>query len=170
MIPTRDELEKCLLDAKLEAVRMSKDCGMYLDQYGDEKLLFPGNNEIIARAVEKDDEADFAIENVGNSTLQNNMSEEAVTEINDDISRIALVKKTSSKLPQYVQAKNFSRGRQYSYFSKQKNILKTPFVQYEGVYIRKSTTLYLLQENAKLSNDRLLRVRDAQLSHLYRPS
>ena len=44
---------------------------------------------------------------------------------------------------------------------------KSAFVEYDGVYIRKSTALYILQENPQLSNDRLLRVRSAQPSHLF---
>ena len=37
---------------------------------------------------------------------------------------------------------------------------------YKGAFIRKSTALYLLQENCKLSNDRLLRVWSNQPTHL----
>ena len=40
-------------------------------------------------------------------------------------------------------------------------------MQYGQQYIRKSTALYLLQENISLSNDRLLRVRKKQLSHIH---
>ena len=43
----------------------------------------------------------------------------------------------------------------------------SPFVEYGDNYIRKSTALYLIQENDPLSNDRLLRVRATQPSHLY---
>ena len=38
---------------------------------------------------------------------------------------------------------------------------------YGQQYIRKSTALYLLQENISLSNDRLLRVRRKQLTHIH---
>ena len=41
------------------------------------------------------------------------------------------------------------------------------FVKYNGAYIRKSTALYLLQENTQLSNDRLLQVREDQPEHVY---
>ena len=44
---------------------------------------------------------------------------------------------------------------------------KSCFVRYNGAFIRKTTALYLLQEKNQLSNDRLLRVRAAQPSHLY---
>ena len=36
----------------------------------------------------------------------------------------------------------------------------------QGAYIRKSTALYILPENCQLSNDRLLRVREEQPTHL----
>ena len=42
----------------------------------------------------------------------------------------------------------------------------TAFVEYENAYIRKSTALYLIQENCQVSNDRLLRVMRDQPSHL----
>ena len=44
---------------------------------------------------------------------------------------------------------------------------KKAFVSYEGVYIRKSITLYTCQENARLSNDHLLRVRKTQPGRLF---
>ena len=44
---------------------------------------------------------------------------------------------------------------------------KSPFLVYNGVFIRKSTALYLLQENPQLSNDRLLRVRGQDAGHLF---
>ena len=40
-------------------------------------------------------------------------------------------------------------------------------MQFKGAYIRKTTALYILQENSQLSNDRLLRVRSSQPSHLF---
>ena len=47
---------------------------------------------------------------------------------------------------------------------------KCPFMMYNGTYIRKSTALYLLQENFAVSNDRLLRVRAQQPSHIFSSS
>lgn len=40
-------------------------------------------------------------------------------------------------------------------------------VDYNGTYIRKTTALYLLQENFKVSSDRLLRVRADQPTHIF---
>ena len=40
-----------------------------------------------------------------------------------------------------------------------KTYKQSQFVLYQGAYIRKSTALYLLQENSALSSDRLIRVR-----------
>ena len=44
---------------------------------------------------------------------------------------------------------------------------KSKFVLYNNSYIRKTTALYLVQEGTRLSVDRLLRVRAAQLKHIY---
>ena len=44
---------------------------------------------------------------------------------------------------------------------------KSPFILYDGTYIRKTTALYLLQENTQLSCDRLLRVRAVQPNHVF---
>ena len=43
-------------------------------------------------------------------------------------------------------------------------------MRYKGAYIRKSTALYLLQENLQISNDRLWRVRKTQPAHLFSSS
>ncbi len=43
----------------------------------------------------------------------------------------------------------------------------SPFVLYGDAYIRKTTALYLLQENFQISSDRLLRVRPIQPSHRF---
>ena len=50
---------------------------------------------------------------------------------------------------------------------RKKDSTKSAFVELDGVYIRKTTALYILQENPQLSNDRLLRVRSVQPSHLF---
>ena len=44
---------------------------------------------------------------------------------------------------------------------------KSPFILYVQQYIRKSPPPYLLQENISPSNDRLLSVRDKQLSYIH---
>jgi hypothetical protein len=46
----------------MEAVRVSKSCGMHMEQYGDEYLLFPGNEAVITSAVENDQEIDLNID------------------------------------------------------------------------------------------------------------
>ncbi len=45
---------------------------------------------------------------------------------------------------------------------KKKTYKHSQFVEYKGAFIRKSTALYLLQENPVLSSDRLIRVRENQ--------
>ena len=80
--------------------------------------------------------------------------------IQDDLSNLRLKKSTKPGIPTYELSvdKGSNTSRSYSLQNKK----KTPFILYNGNYIRKSTALYLLQENFSLSNDRLLRVRAAQ--------
>ena len=63
--------------------------------------------------------------------------------LTEDLSQIRLNKSVNDGLPMY-QATVSEDNRTYE---------RNHFVQYEGAYIRKSTALYLLQENIQLSND-----------------
>ena len=74
-------------------------------------------------------------------------------------------KRSNSSLPMY--ASTSEKGTIKSHAFKKTSHSKTPFVEFNGAYIRKSTVLYLLQENFQMSNDRLLRVRSNQPSHLF---
>ena len=60
----------------------------------------------------------------------------------------------------------------YSFVRKERQPMsaKCPFLMYNGTYISKSTALYLLQENFVVSNNRLLRVRAQQPSHIFSSS
>ena len=60
--PSLQEVERCILDTKMEAIQYSKECGMFLEQYGDEHLLFPGNQPIIDAASKSDYEDEFVEE------------------------------------------------------------------------------------------------------------
>lgn len=118
------------------------------------------------------------------------MTREEVVSIKEDLSVIKLRKATTScGISTYeVQDKDAtcSTGKTYSVHaknkckitakdstkksstkSKTKRVSVSPFVQYEGAYIRKSTALYLLQENCQISSDRLMRVRSEQPSHIF---
>ena len=56
------------------------------------------------------------------------------------------------------------KGKEYSMSS---SLRKRKFVLFNGVYIRKTTALYLVQENTQLLADGLLRVRATQPDHFY---
>ena len=85
------------------------------------------------------------------------ISREELTLVRKDLSNLSLQKKSTSGLPVYGPTTSDGK-RKYK---------GTHFVRYEDSFIRKSTALYLLQENIQLSNDRLLRVREEQPDHLY---
>ena len=119
----------------MEAVDIARKCGMYLDQYSDGQLLFPGNGEIIGDAAEKDQESDFESDDID---FEANIQTEEVIITNEDISRIALTKKkpTSNRsiLPEYIPFDESSTpGRRYSKNSR-KDSSRSPFVEYEGCY------------------------------------
>ncbi len=130
--------------------------------YGDEHLLFPSNEALIQSAVENDDENE-EIE-VATTVPVGLTHEEAIT-INEDIGNINLTKASATGLPIYVEATPETKKARK--FSKNNKKGKSPFIEYHGAFIRKSTALYLLQENKQLSNDRLLRVRASQPGHLF---
>ena len=133
---------------------------MFLDLYGDGDLLFPGT-EIINEAAENDYE-DECIEEEEQMEKSSVLSVQDIISISEDIT---LIKDKSTSIPSYRPlGESASAGRRYSLFNKAG---KSPFIEYNGHYIRKTTALYLLQEKNQISNDRLLRVRSSQPSHLF---
>lgn len=162
-IPSLREMEEALFIAKSKAVVMAKRCNLNLDRYLDEDLYFPANDRLIQSAVENDFEVD---ESEDQRATENVITSDDAIIINEDVARINLVKSSSSGISTYSEAPRSSTKRNYP--SSQKG--KSCFVQYGDAYIRKTTALYLLQEKNQLSNDRLLRVRAAQPSHLYNDS
>ena len=111
-------------------------------------------------------------------TATASLTNEEIMTIKEDLSQIKLrkIRNTQNGLPTYehindlqvvdVQDNNGEvfKGKEYSMSS---SCGKSKFVLYNGVYIRKTTTLYLVQENSQLSADRLLRVRATQPDHVY---
>ena len=165
-IPTLKELEKCILDAKVEAINRVIDLTMTLDSYSDKDL-----ESFIDTAVQNDLEDDLTINDVGEIAIDaNTRSVEELITIADDVTRILLSKRNISgiptNIPVTISSSSSSSSRVFSSVSR-RDSSKSPFMEYDGVYIRKSTALYILQENTQLSNDRLLRVRSAQPSQLF---
>ena len=92
----------------------------------------------------------------------------------EDLSQIKLRKvRAQDSLPTYehvndLEAQGFStkvfNGKEHSMSC---SLGKRKFVLFNGVYIRKTTALYLVQENTQFSAARLLRVRATQPNHVY---
>ena len=95
--PQLNEVETCILTAKMEAITRANWCGIYLDQYGDEFLLFPGNEKIINAAAEND----FKEESIQEETnIQQNVvlpADDVIT-IEEDLNLI----RSKSNFPSYL--------------------------------------------------------------------
>lgn len=164
-VPSLDDMTKIVKESKEEAIRKAEALGMILSSYDDNYLQLTTNYEsLLEAAFNVDLEDDVTISDIGD--LGDSRTHEEVLTIRDDVSRIFLEKRKTS-IPTYIPVKKSqSSGRVYS-LTNLKNPNKSPFVKYGEVFIRKVTALYILQENPQLSNDRLLRVRSAQPSHLF---
>lgn len=123
---------------------------MVLPSYNDKDLIFYDNKSLLTTAFEIDYEDDLTMTDSNETYDFNVRASEEVISIRDDVSRIYLEKQTSLGVPTYVPVEKSGKqsGRVYS-------------------LTRKKTALYILQENPQLSNDRLLRVRSAQPTHLF---
>ena len=164
-VPSIDDMTKIIKESKEEAIRKAEVLGMLLSSYDDNYLKYSNNESLLEAAFNVDLEDDVTISDIGDGLGDSRPHEEVIT-IRDDVSRIYLEKRKTS-IPTYIPVeKSQSSGRVYS-LTNRKNPNKSPFVKYGEVFIRKVTALYILQENPQLSNDRLLRVRSAQPSHLF---
>ena len=120
----------------------------------EEALLLPNNEDIME------------------SNMQSPMTQAELLCASEDLSVLKLRKNEAPGIPIYVDIEESvgeNQGRTYN-VEKRPNALtatKSPFIQYNGAYIRKSTALYLLQDNFQLSSDRLLRVRSEQPKHIF---
>ena len=152
-IPTLVDLNKMVIISKEEALDIAKSCRIELASYSDDYLT-KGRLQLAKAAEENDGEGG----NIEDSTIPINIVPENIDEdVQEDLNNLRLVKSSKSGLPTYSNVVVDTTQRTYA---------KRGFIRYKGEYIRKSTALYLLQENVQLSNDRLLRVRSDQPSHL----
>ena len=160
-IPTLEDLEACILKAKYSAIQMIKDCGMTITSF-DEAITASGTTMLIENAVlnDQEDEASIPVQEE-----EQELTQVEVNMIKEDMSVLRLKKIDKSGIPTYSPSTEKGSSSKKSYVASRQS--KSPFVQYKGAYIRKSTALYILQENCQLSNDRLLRVRSEQPSHLF---
>ena len=156
--PTEIEIyTRCFAEAKKAAKQECKDCNMSVES-DDDLYLLKGKLCLTDLAIGDDEEVVFEIE--ASDSVETEMDQETATELRD----IELVKDKAASLPSYIPIEDSSenpgakRPRTYR--------KANGFMEYQGSYIRKTTACYLLQEHSQVSNDRVLRVREIQLSHL----
>ena len=177
-IPTVQSMTQQILDGKRDAIKLAADCGMRLTSYSDRDLV-KGLEYAVSEAVSNDNEdlCEEALllpnnEDIMESEMQSPMTQAELLCASEDLSVLKLRKNEAPGIPTYVcieESVGENKGRTYN-VEKRPNALtatKSPFIQYNGAYIRKSTALYLLQENFQLSSDRLLRVRSEQPKHIF---
>ena len=158
------QIDTLINQAKDEAITMASKCGMLLDSFEDSYLL-SGIIQILERAVDEDGE-DEEYNDPADCSEAEAAPEATPIFIQEDLTNIRLTKESGNGLPMYtVAAASKGTVRSKTYSLQKRN--KTPFILYSDRYIWKTTALYLLQENVSLSNDRLLRVWQNQLSHIH---
>ena len=103
-------------------------------------------------------------EDIMESKMQSPMTQADLLCASEDLCGLKLRKNEAPGIPICVcieESRGENQGRTYNVKERPNALTATSsyFIQYYGAYIRKSTALYLLQENLQLSSDRLLRVR-----------
>ena len=169
LIPTMEELESTIRKAKDVAKALAKECKMDLSCYDDEYLM-RGTTRVIKDAIANDlENEDVLLSESQQEESSDEMAALNIAHIREDLAVIKLKKKPNSSFPIYTESTDKGSKTKHSYTSvvQTKKYRKTPFVEYNGAFIRKVTALYLLQENFQVSNDRLLRVRSCQQSHIF---
>ena len=159
---------------------------MVLNSYEDKDLV-QNVEKVVEEAIQHYHESNEGsiIENDDSSgPSEVAMTQEDIVTINEDLSIIKLRKKALSVGLRTYQVSDkdevCSSAKNYSLSGKTKDKKKSkesstetqtksvsPFVLYQGSYIRKSTALYLLQESCQVSSDCLMRVRSEQPSHIF---
>ena len=156
-----NQIRECILSAKQHAIEDAKVCKMELKDkkdYDDRRLIMHTVVDLLDG--EDDDEEhgnDSNLSSDPNPALDNDSTAEdrdTAVLIQEDIAQVRLAKKQQKGLPTYTAVAAKGKGTE-----KGKSYKHSQFVEYKGAYIRKSTALYLLQENPELSSDRLIRVR-----------
>ena len=134
---------------------------MILKNYDDshilhDKLIIIQNSMISDSKIDFEDQDELVTESMMESHEQS-------IGLREDMARLNVVKSGKTRSRTYEITKTSTSKKQYA-LSKNG---RSPFLVYEGTITRKSTALYILQENAQISNDRLLRVRANQSNHLF---
>ena len=147
-----EDLHSHIVAAKVEAIEDAKKCSMSLSNYDDSTLMME-DVSTIELLENEDDNAN--VSELTNSTPSIDCNVDDNTALQEDLLQIRLRKDNCQGMPMYSVTKEKGTKTDKSYKSSQ-------FVKYQGAYIRKSTALYLLQENPVLSSDRLIRVRGSE--------
>lgn len=164
-----NEIDTLIQGAKDEAKRMASDLGMVL-QSDEDSYILSDVIHVLAKAVEEDEEdEEYSEPTISTESTHDDPDRESeLILIQEDLVSLRLSKSSTSGLPVYdLTSTTKGTVKSKTYALQRKN--KSPFLLYGDRYIRKSTALYLLQENMSLSSDRLLRVRKKQLSHIHNP-
>ena len=167
-VPTLAQVTSEILMSKSDAIRIAKSCKMELVSYEDKDLLLD-LNEVVHTAVATDHETDDVTSKESENTIvptrDTIYTNEESIQIDQDLLTLKLRKTTKEgSLPTYELSASNSDGKKSKEFTVKG---RSSFISYNGVYIRKVTALYLLQERTQLSNDRLLRVRGVQPEHVF---
>ena len=157
------EIYACIIAAKNEAIDLAKSCNLNLTSYEDGCLAESVESaDIVEMTVILEEDIDEHIVLGAESATGEDLTEDEVALYREEAFAVqqdllCMQKTSTSGLPVYDVSIN-DGGKKYN---------ARHFIRYNDAFIRKSTALYLLQENIQLSNDRLLRVREDQPTHLY---
>ena len=162
-VPIVDDITTSIKKGKHEVISICNSCCVELENYDDTIIL---NDKMSIIALIFDNEIDSNEINNNEQDIAEGIvlpREEAIG-IKEDMIILTLIKSKAINLPTYEIINNsYQKGKTYSLTKNG----KSAFLVYEGTIIRKTTALYILQENSQFSNDRLLRVRSDQESHLF---
>ena len=147
LIPTLVEVENEIRESKNRAILLSQKCRMELNPYDDDCLV-KDTTHLVEDAIHHDQEDEDT--NIRDDDEEQPVAESDIAQIREDIAVIQLKKKSNTSLPTYIQSaeKGSIHRHSYSTVVDSRKSKKTPFVE----YIRKTTALYLLQENYQVSN------------------
>ena len=130
-IPTLDDLEKCVSEAKDSTMALSKRCGMVLELY-DDVYIAKDTMILIENAIECDHEDEGNANSSSSPDDDVEMFTQAeITTIKEDMTLIRLQRKSNEGLPTYAPSKEKGTVARKSYSK------KTPFIQYKDAHIRK---------------------------------
>ena len=173
LVPTIEGIAKEIRRAKLDAVQLSLACRMKLVSYEDKELIKDAE-QVVNEAVINDQkpcEDSLLMPEMEKGANDVMMNEDEAIAIHEDLPPLKLRKNDGVGMPtnSVIDSKAAQSAARYNLEAKthREAHVKSPFVEYDGAYIRKTTTLHLLQENFQVSNDRILTVRSQQPTHVF---